>query len=298
MVSDTAGEGSAVASLEQAICHVRDGKMVVVCDDDDHSRSGLVVAAESVRAVAINFTAKEARGLICLALTPERCEELDLELMAASNGSAPRRHFTLSIEARLGLSTRISAADRTRTVRVAIDSESRAGDLLRPGHAFSLKAQPEASSSGSVRPRPPSTWRRFAGLNQRASFARSSTTTAGWPAGPRALLRPSRHRDGVDHRPHRIPATTRDAGRTSRLDPATTALGEFVAVGYHCRTEANHHVALVKGDVRDVTGVLVRVHPACLSGDAFHSRRCRCREHLESALTMIEREGLACSLFE
>src|ERR687895_668075 len=135
--------GSAFSTVEEALEEIRRGRMVVVCDGEDRENEGdLVLAAQFATPEAINFMAKEARGLICLALTPERCDELGLDLMAAKNESPFQTAFTVSIEAREGVSTGISAADRARTIQVAIDPGSRPDDLVQPGHIFPLKAKP------------------------------------------------------------------------------------------------------------------------------------------------------------
>ncbi len=149
------------ATIEEAIEDIRQGKMVVVCDDENRENEGdLTMAAQFVTPEAINFMAKEGRGLICLALTPERCDELGLDLMAAKNESAFETAFTVSIEARSGVSTGISAADRAHTIQVAIDPNSSPRELVQPGHVFPLKAQRRRRARARrARPRRRSTWR-------------------------------------------------------------------------------------------------------------------------------------------
>ena len=155
---------SPFATVEEAIEDIRQGKMVVVCDDEDRENEGdLTMAAQFVTPEAINFMAKEGRGLICLSLTPERCDELGLNLMAAKNESSFETPFTVSIEARTGVSTGISAADRARTIQVAIDPKTSPRELVQPGHVFPLSPGPAGRSNGSGRPRPPSTWHGWRG---------------------------------------------------------------------------------------------------------------------------------------
>ena len=165
MEADERDDRTPFATIEEAIEDIRQGKMVVVCDDENRENEGdLTMAAQFVTPEAINFMAKEGRGLICLALTPERCDELGLDLMAAKNESAFETAFTVSIEARTGVSTGISAADRARTIQVAIDPSTSPRELVQPGHVFPLKAQaPAACSSVSGRPRRRSTWRAWRG---------------------------------------------------------------------------------------------------------------------------------------
>jgi 3,4-dihydroxy 2-butanone 4-phosphate synthase/GTP cyclohydrolase II len=282
------------AGIEEALDDLRAGKMVVVCDDEDRENEGdLTIAAQFVTPEAINFMAKEGRGLICLALTPERCDELGLDLMAAKNESAFRTAFTVSIEARTGVSTGISAADRARTIQVAIDPETSPRELVQPGHVFPLKAR-----AGGVLERVGQTeaavdLARLAGLipavvicevmNDDGTMARVGDLE---PFCARHRLKMITVADLVAYRRRHDQLIERVV--STRLP---TAFGEFVAVGYRSLIDNKHHVALVKGEVRGREDVLVRVHSECLTGDVFHSLRCDCGEQLESALSMIEREG-------
>jgi 3,4-dihydroxy 2-butanone 4-phosphate synthase/GTP cyclohydrolase II len=282
------------AGIEEALEDLRAGKMVVVCDDEDRENEGdLTIAAQFVTPEAINFMAKEGRGLICLALTPERCDELGLDLMAAKNESAFRTAFTVSIEARTGVSTGISAADRARTIQVAIDPETSPRELVQPGHVFPLKAR-----AGGVLERVGQTeaavdLARLAGLipagvicevmNDDGTMARVGDLE---PFCARHRLKMITVADLVAYRRRHDQLIERVV--STRLP---TAFGEFVAVGYRSLIDNKHHVALVKGEVRGREDVLVRVHSECLTGDVFHSLRCDCGEQLESALSMIEREG-------
>ena len=268
--------------------------MIVVCDDENRENEGdLTLAAQFATPEAINFMAKEGRGLICLSLTPERCEELGLELMAAKNESSFETPFTVSIEAREGVTTGISAHDRARTIQVAIDPESHPRDLVQPGHIFPLKAR-----SGGVLERTGQTeaavdLARLAGLNPAGvicevmnddgTMARVDDL-AGYCA--RHGLKMITIADLIAYRRRHDKLVERVAA--ARLP---TAFGEFEVVGYRSLLDEKHHVALVKGDVAGRSDVLVRVHSECLTGDVFHSLRCDCGEQLESALAMIEAEG-------
>jgi 3,4-dihydroxy 2-butanone 4-phosphate synthase/GTP cyclohydrolase II len=288
------------ATIEQAIEDIREGKMVVVCDDEDRENEGdLVMAAQFVTPEAINFMAKEARGWICLALSPQRCEELGLELMTAKNESALQTPFTVTIEARHGVTTGVSAHDRAHTMQVAIDPKTRPQDLVQPGHVNPLKAK-----AGGVLERTGHTeasvdLARLAGLipagvicevmNEDGSMARvgdleSYCATHGLKMITIADLIAYRRRN--DRLVERVVST--------RLP---TTFGEFEAIGYRSLVDDKHHVALVKGDVAGRADVLVRVHSECLTGDVFHSLRCDCGEQLASALSMIEQEGQGVLLY-
>ena len=285
---------SPFATIEEAIEEIRQGKMVVVCDDEDRENEGdLVMSAQFVTPEAINFMAKEGRGWICLALSPERCDELGLELMTAKNESALQTPFTVTIEARHGVTTGVSAHDRAHTMQVAIDPKTRPEDLVQPGHVSPLKAK-----AGGVLERTGHTeasvdLARLAGLipagvicevmNEDGSMARvgdleTYCATHGLKMITIADLIAYRRRN--DRLVERVVST--------RLP---TTFGEFEAIGYRSLVDDKHHVALVKGHIAGRPDVLVRVHSECLTGDVFHSLRCDCGEQLASALAMIEDEG-------
>ncbi len=293
---------SRFATIEEAIEEIRQGRMVVVCDDENRENEGdLTMAAQFVTPEAINFMAKEARGLICLALSPERCDELGLNLMAAKNESAFETAFTVSIEAhaRHGITTGISAADRARTIQVAIDPQTSPRELVQPGHVFPLKAK-----AGGVLERVGQTeaavdLARIAGLipagvicevmNDDGTMARVSDLV---PYCERHGLKMITVADLVAYRRRHEKLVERVVA--TKLP---TTFGDFVAVGYRSLVDNKHHVALVKGEVDGVDDVLVRVHSECLTGDVFHSLRCDCGEQLESALAMIEAEGRGVLLY-
>jgi 3,4-dihydroxy 2-butanone 4-phosphate synthase / GTP cyclohydrolase II len=290
------------ATIEEAIEDIRQGKMVVVCDDENRENEGdLTMAAQFVTPEAINFMAKEARGLICLALTPERCEELGLDLMAAKNESAFETAFTVSIEAhsRHGVTTGISAADRARTIQVAIDPQTSPRELVQPGHVFPLKARPGGVLERVGQTEAAVDLARMAGLipagviceimNDDGSMARVTDLE---PYCERHGLKMVTVADLVAYRRRHEKLVERVVA--TRLP---TAFGDFTAVGYRSLIDNKHHVALVKGEVDGAEDVLVRVHSECLTGDVFHSLRCDCGEQLESALSMIEQEGSGVLLY-
>ena len=288
------------STVEEAIEDIRAGRMVVVCDDEDRENEGdLTMAAQFCTPEAINFMAKEGRGLICLALTGERCEELGLDLMAAKNESPFETAFTVSIEARNGVTTGISAADRARTVQVAIDPQSRPYDLVRPGHIFPLKAKPGGVLERTGQTEAAVDLARLAGLNPAGVICEVMRDDGKMARVPDLERYCARHAlkmitvaDLIAYRRRHDKLVERVV--TTRLP---TAHGDFAVVGYRSLVDDKHHVAMVKGDVDGAPDVLVRVHSECLTGDVFHSLRCDCGEQLESALAMIEREGSGVLLY-
>ncbi len=284
---------SPFATVEEAIEDIRSGRFVVVVDDADRENEGdLTIAAQFVTPETINFMATHARGLICLCLTPERCDELGLRQMTERNETPLGTAFTVSIEAREGVSTGISAHDRARTIQVAIDPASRPEDLVQPGHVFPLRARP-------------------GGVLHRAGQTEASVDLAKL-AGliPAGVVCEIMNEDGTMARVpdladfcelHELKMiTVADLIQYRRQTEVLvervvsvrmpTEHGEFQAVAYKELLSGKQHVALVKGDPAGKEGVLVRVHSECLTGDVFHSLRCDCGEQLELALSQIGRE--------
>ena len=288
------------ATVEEALEEIRAGHMVVVCDDEDRENEGdLTMAAQFATPEAINFMAKEGRGLICLALTPQRCDELGLDLMAAKNESPFETAFTVSIEARDGITTGISAADRARTIQVAIDPRAAPRDLVQPGHVFPLKAKPGGVLERTGQTEAAVDLARLAGLNP-AGVICEVMNDDGTMARVDDLERYCAKHDLKMITVADLIAYRRKHDQLVERVVETrlpTGFGEFSAVGYRSLVDNKHHVALVKGDVAGASNVLVRVHSECLTGDVFHSLRCDCGEQLESALAMIEREGSGVLLY-
>ncbi len=290
------------ASIDEAIEEIRQGKMVVVCDDEDRENEGdLVMAAQFATPEAINFMAKEARGWICLALTPERCEELGLELMTAKNESALQTPFTVTIEARDGVTTGVSAHDRAHTMQVAVDPGTRPDDLVQPGHVNPLKAK-----AGGVLERTGHTeasvdLARLAGLIPAGVICEIMNEDGSMARVPDLADYCDRHglkmvtiKDLIAYRRRHDKLVERVEGASAALP---TVHGDFQVIGYRSLVDGKHHVALVKGEVAGVSDVLVRVHSECLTGDVFHSLRCDCGEQLAAALSMIEHEGQGVLLY-
>jgi 3,4-dihydroxy 2-butanone 4-phosphate synthase / GTP cyclohydrolase II len=287
-------EASPFATVEEALEEIREGRMVVVCDDEDRENEGdLVMAAQFVSPQAINFMTKQGRGFICLALTPQRCDELGLDLMTAKNESRMQTPFTVTIEAREGVTTGVSAHDRARTIQVAIDPRSRPGDLVQPGHVNPLKAKPGGVLERTGHTEASVDLARLAGLIPAGVICEVMSDDGSMARVPELIDYCAHHglkmitiKDLIVHR--------RRSDRLVERVVATrlpTAFGTFEAVGYRSLVDDKHHLALVKGEVAGKQDVLVRVHSECLTGDVFHSERCDCGGQLTSALERIEYEG-------
>jgi 3,4-dihydroxy 2-butanone 4-phosphate synthase/GTP cyclohydrolase II len=281
------------ATIEEAIEDVRQGKFVVVVDAADRENEGdLTIAAQFATPEAINFMAMHARGLICLCLTPERCEELALRPMTDRNETPFGTAFTVSVEAREGVSTGISAADRSRTIQVAINPESRADDLVQPGHVFPLRARPGGVLERMGQTEAAVDLARLAGLapsgvvcevmNEDGTMARVPDLV---PYCERHGLKMVTVADLVEYRRR----TEKLVERTAQLR-LPTEYGEFIAIAYREKLSGRPHLALVKGKVEGAGDVLVRVHSECLTGDVFHSLRCDCGEQLDLAMRRIASE--------
>ena len=291
---------SPFATIEEAIEDVRQGKFVIVVDAADRENEGdLTIAAQFATPEAINFMATHARGLICLSLTEERCDELALRQMADHNETPLQTAFTVSIEAREGVSTGISAQDRSHTIQVAIDPTKASGDLVQPGHVFPLRAR-----GGGVLRRAGQTeaavdLSRLAGLNPAGVVCEVMKDDGTMARVPDLVEFCERHSlkmitvaDLIEHRRR----TEKLVERTTTVQ-LPTAYGEFTAVAYREKLTGKHHVALVRGEVEGVESVLVRVHSECLTGDVFHSLRCDCGEQLEQALVRLAEEDCGVLLY-
>ncbi|HZK15250.1 MAG TPA: bifunctional 3,4-dihydroxy-2-butanone-4-phosphate synthase/GTP cyclohydrolase II [Solirubrobacterales bacterium] len=291
---------SPFATIEEAIEEIRQGRIVVVCDDEDRENEGdLTMAAQFATPEAINFMAKEARGLICLALTPERCDELGLDLMAAKNETPLQTAFTVAIEAREGVTTGISAADRARTIQVAVDPGASPRDIVQPGHVFPLKAKPGGVLERTGQTEAAVDLARLAGLNPAGVICEVMNEDGTMARVPDLVPYCERHGLKMITVADLIAYRRRTEKLVERVVATAlpTAFGEFTAVGYRSLVDDKHHVAMVKGDVDGAEDVLVRVHSECLTGDVFHSMRCDCGEQLASALATIERQGQGVLLY-
>jgi 3,4-dihydroxy 2-butanone 4-phosphate synthase/GTP cyclohydrolase II len=288
------------ATIEEAIEDIREGRMVIVVDDEDRENEGdLTIAAQFATPEAINFMATHARGLICLCLTEERADELALRPMTEHNEAPLGTAFTVSIEAREGVTTGISAADRSRTIQVAIHPQSTALDLVQPGHVFPLRARPGGVLERIGQTEAAVDLARLAGLNP-SGVVCEIMNDDGTMARVRDLV-PYCERHGlkmitvadlVEYRRRHEKLVER--GAEVRLP---TEHGEFSAIAFREKLSGKTHLALVKGEVDGEENVLVRVHSECVTGDVFHSLRCDCGEQLDQALAQIEAEGRGVLLY-
>jgi 3,4-dihydroxy 2-butanone 4-phosphate synthase/GTP cyclohydrolase II len=296
----TKTQASPFASIEEAIDEIRAGRFVVVVDDEDRENEGdLTIAAQFVTPEAVNFMATYGRGLICLCLTHERCGELGLRQMTDQNEAPHNTAFTVSIEARDGISTGISAADRARTIQVAVDPTSSPRDLVQPGHVFPLRARPGGVLKRAGQTEAAVDLARLAGLTPAGVVCEIMKDDGTMARVPDLVGFCERHglklvtvADLIEYR-----------RRTEKLVERVVSVrmptdyGDFQAVAYRETLTGKQHVALVKGDVDGEDDILVRVHSECLTGDVFHSLRCDCGEQLEHALARIEQEGRGVLLY-
>ncbi|MDY0398086.1 bifunctional 3,4-dihydroxy-2-butanone-4-phosphate synthase/GTP cyclohydrolase II [Desulfuromonas thiophila] len=284
-----------IAKIEAALEDLRQGRMVILVDDEDRENEGdLTMAAEMVTPEAINFMAREGRGLICLTLTEERADELELPLMVSDNSSSFGTAFTVSIEARRGVTTGISAADRAHTIRVAIDDASGPRDLARPGHVFPLRARKggvlvrTGQTEGSV------DLARLAGLKPAAVICEIMNDDGTMARMPQLRVFAEQHdlkiisiADLIAYRMRKELLVRRGAETVL----PTWYGGEFKAIVYENDVDNAHHVALIKGTIDPQQPTLVRVHSECLTGDVFGSQRCDCGQQLQAAMAQIDEAG-------
>lgn len=287
-------------SVETALEAVRAGRMIIIVDDEDRENEGdLMVAAEKASPEIVNFMARHGRGLICLPLTRERLEELQLPLMVSENTARFQTAFTVSIDAKKGVSTGISAPDRSRTILAAIDPAIKPDDLARPGHVFPLQAVEGGVLSRAGQTEAAVDLARMAGLIP-AGVICEVMNEDGTMARRPELEEVSRRFD--------IPILTIAELIRYRIRHETlvrkltetdlpTAHGHFRLHVYEDVIRGEHHVALVKGEVNDGEPVLVRAHSQCLTGDVFGSARCDCGDQLHLSMEMIEKEGRGVVLY-
>jgi len=300
MSHKSAKDQSPFSGVEEAIEDLRQGKMVVILDDEDRENEGdLCCAAEHVTPESVNFMATHGRGLICMPMTPERLEQLDLPLMVQNNTARRGTAFCVSIEATRNVSTGISAADRATTIRTAIDPAAKAEDLARPGHVLPLRA-------------------REGGVLKRAGHTEASVDLCRLGGlQPAAVICEIMNRDGTMARLPQLTRFSRKHGlkmmtiadliryrmRTERLISRVaspnlpTQMGKWKIHAFHYEMENRTHVALVMGEPKPDVPILVRVHSECLTGDVFGSTRCDCGPQLQKAMSMIAKEGEGAILY-
>jgi len=289
-----------ISNIEDVLEDLKQGKMIILVDDEDRENEGdLTIAAEKVTPEAINFMARYGRGLICLALSPDIVEQLRLPLMVYQNLSPFKTAFTVSVEARTGVTTGISAADRAHTVLTAVNKDAKPEDLVMPGHVFPLRARRggvlfrTGQTEGSV------DLARLAGLRPAAVICEvmnDDGTMARLPDLDRFAkthdVKIATVADVIAYR-MRNESFVHKAAETILPTP----FGEFKAMAFVNDIDDYQHLAIVKGDIDPEKEVLVRVHSECLTGDVFGSYRCDCGEQLQKAMAMVQQEGLGVILY-
>ena len=288
------------STIDAALDDLRAGRMVVVCDDEDRENEGdLTIAAQFATPEAINFMATHGRGLICLAMTPERCDTLGLGLMTANNESPYETAFTVSIEAREGITTGISAADRARTVQAAVSAEAGPQDLVQPGHMFPLKAKPGGVLERTGQTEAAVDLARLAGLTPAGVICEIMNDDGTMARVPDLVGFCARHELKMITVKDLIAFRRRSDKLVERVVETTmpTSFGTFRAIGFRELDPDLEHMAMVKGDPGTEDDVLVRVHTACLAGDALRSARCDCATKLEESMRRIEEAGCGVLLY-
>jgi 3,4-dihydroxy 2-butanone 4-phosphate synthase/GTP cyclohydrolase II len=291
---------SHIAGIEEALEAFRKGQMIIVVDDEDRENEGdLTIAAEKVTPEAINFMAKYGRGLVCLSMTPERLDELEVPLMVSQNTSRFETAFCIPIEAKGRTTTGISAADRAATVLTAIDPATRPNDLLRPGHMFPLRAR-----SGGVIERAGQTeaavdLARIAGLYPAGVICEIMNEDGTMARMPELAKFAKKHGLLIITIADLIKYRIGTESLVKRVASAKlpTAFGDFDMHVFVNQLDKKEHVALVRGDISSGKDVLVRVHSSCLTGDVLHSVRCDCGAQLDAAMKLIATEGRGVLLY-
>jgi 3,4-dihydroxy 2-butanone 4-phosphate synthase/GTP cyclohydrolase II len=288
------------APIDEAIKAVRDGKMIVVVDDEDRENEGdLTMAASTVTPEAVNFMARYGRGLVCLAMTPERLDELDIPLEVSDNSSPRETAFCVSIDARAGTSTGISAADRARTILAALDPATTPRDLIRPGHVFPLRSRSGGTLVRAGHTEAAVDLARIAGLPPAGVICEVMNDDGTMARVPELKKFARKHGLLMITIADLISYRMRTEGLVRRVASADlpTVQGAFRVHAFESLIDDQTHVALVRGDIGDGQNVLVRVHSKCLTGDVFHSVRCDCGPQLDAALEQIAKEGRGVLLY-
>jgi len=288
------------ATVEDALAAIRAGKMIIVVDDEDRENEGdLTMAASKVTPEAINFMVKHGRGLVCLAMTPERLDELELPLEVATNSSRRETAFCVSIDAASGTTTGVSAADRARTVEVAITPGTAPRDLARPGHIFPLRARKGGVLVRSGHTEAGVDLARIAGLYPAGVICEVMNDNGSMARVPELTKFARKHGLVMITIAELIRYRMRTEGMVRRMASATlpTEYGTFVIHAYESLIDGESHVALVRGEIGSGEDVMVRVHSKCLTGDVFHSLRCDCGPQKDAAMKRIAAEGRGVLLY-
>ena len=284
---------SSFATVDEAIEEIRAGRMLVVVDDEDRENEGdLVMAADRVTAEHVNFMAKHGRGLICVPMTGERLDMLNISMMVNENTAPMGTAFTVTVDARRGVTTGTSAPDRAVTIRTLVDPRTTADDLTRPGHILPLRAMPGGVLRRAGHTEAAVDLARLAGCSPAGVICEVMNEDGGMARVPELIQLAGAHglkiltiKDLIEYRVRKEKLVRRVA--TTRLP---TEFGDFTAIAYDTTVDSRVPLALVMGEVAGDAPVLVRVHSECLTGDVFHSRRCDCGSQLEKALSIIRDE--------
>jgi len=289
-----------ISKIEEILEDLRQGRMIILVDDEDRENEGdLTIAAEKITPEAINFMAKYGRGLICLSLSPEITERLKLQQMVYNNRSAFKTAFTTSIEARSGVTTGISAADRAHTILTAVADDSKPEDLVQPGHIFPIRARRggvlfrTGQTEGSV------DLARLAGLKPAGVICEIMNEDGTMSRMPELKKFSKKHGIKIATVADVIEYRMRKESFVHKTEETIlpTPFGEFRAMAFVNDIDDNEHLALVKGDIDPEKEIMVRVHSGCLTGDVFGSYRCDCGEQLKMAMSMVQKEGLGVILY-
>lgn len=289
-----------ISSIEDVLEDLKQGKMIILVDDEDRENEGdLTIAAEKVTPEAINFMAKNGRGLICLAMSPDIVEQLRLPLMVYQNLSPFKTAFTVSVEARSGVTTGISAADRAHTVLTAVAKDAKPEDLVTPGHVFPLRARRggvlfrTGQTEGSV------DLARLAGLRPAAVICEVMNDDGTMARLPDLQRFADKHGMKIASVADVIAYRMRNESFVHKAAETIlpTPFGEFKAMAFVNDIDDYQHLAMIKGEIDPEKEVLVRVHSECLTGDVFGSYRCDCGEQLQKAMAMVQQEGLGVILY-
>ena len=294
------GGRAELASVEEAIQEYQRGRFVIIIDDQDRENEGdLTLPAQFVDADAINFMARHGRGLICVAMTGERLDDLRIPMMVGRNDSRFGTGFTVSVEARDGVTTGISAADRARTIQVLVDPEVRPDDLVMPGHMFPLRARAGGTLVRAGQTEASVDLCKMAGLHPAAVLCEVMKADGSMARLPQLKRFASRHGLKIISVNQLISYRMRKDRLVQRVAETVmpTRFGEFRALAYKSLIDPDEHLALVLGDIETPEPVLVRVHSQCVTGDVFGSLRCDCGEQIEQALQRISEEGRGVLLY-
>ncbi|HEX9972190.1 MAG TPA: bifunctional 3,4-dihydroxy-2-butanone-4-phosphate synthase/GTP cyclohydrolase II [bacterium] len=287
-------------TIEEAIADYREGKILIVCDDEDRENEGdLIMSAIKVTSEKINFMAKYGRGLVCVPMTQERLNELDLQPMVQRNTAIHGTQFTVSVDAAKNIGTGISAYDRAQTIKVLVDPDARPADLARPGHIFPLKAEIGGVLSRAGHTETVVDMARLAGLYPAGVLCEIMDDDGNMARVPQLMKMAQKHqltivtvRDLIEYR-----RRTEKLVRRIATTKFPTKFGNFILHLYESSIDEHHHLAVVKGDLTTDEPVIVRVHSQCLTGDIFGSLRCDCGDQLSSAMEMIEKQGRGVLLY-